>query len=259
MATDGGGFYYNTARNVTDLWAARNGCDGARVDYDVSWADDATRCGGGCRVAGWSDPGLGGGVWGWLPRRGRDGPNRAGGGWVVFDSGPPKTTGNRCCASDEIECTRVLGCGGGADVVECIADENHYGGCLQTRNYQIAHRFFAEHGRRPSRHDDDESDDAATAADDGAASAAPTRAPSEAPTAVSLPAPTPTPALSAEWCALGTAKENICCGGDAECDGSCGGSGCGAHPGGAALCCAGTIRRAGVACAGPADVGCLIP
>ena len=73
------------------------------------------------------------------------------------------------------------------------------------------------------------------------------------PTAVPLPAPT------AEFCGLGNLKGNVCCGGYEECHGSCGGAGCGSWDGGAALCCASTIRNAGVECEDPADVGCLIP
>ena len=73
------------------------------------------------------------------------------------------------------------------------------------------------------------------------------------PTAVPLPAPT------AEFCGLGNPKGNVCCGGYEECHGSCGGAGCDSWDGGAALCCARTIRKAGVECEDHADVGCLIP
>ena len=77
--------------------------------------------------------------------------------------------------------------------------------------------------------------------------------PLPAPTAVPLPAPT------VEFCGLGNPKGDVCCGGYEECHGSCGGAGCGSRDGGAALCCASTIRSAGVACEDPADVGCMIP
>ena len=90
---------------------------------------------------------------------------------------------------------------------------------------------------------------------------APTAVPLPAPTAMPVPAPTavPIPAPTVEFCGLGNPKGNVCCGGYDECYGSCGGAGCGSWDGGAALCCASTIRSAGVACEDPADVGCMIP
>ena len=60
------------------------------------------------------------------------------------------------------------------------------------------------------------------------------------------PPPSPTPSSDPDpTCSLGLIKANICC--PTTC-GTCGGSGCGARPGGGSDCCGGQIVASGVSC-----------
>lgn len=63
---------------------------------------------------------------------------------------------------------------------------------------------------------------------------------------------------STEWCQNGTKHSSgaYCCN---ECDGTCGGSGCGKRTGGANQCCKGRIEESGVFCSDASDVACIIP
>ena len=65
-----------------------------------------------------------------------------------------------------------------------------------------------------------------------------------------------------EYCYDGIEKSAsgflVCCA-NTECNGQCGGTGCSTRPGGAALCCTGSIISNEIYCEDASDVGCIIP